>query len=222
VKSIPKNILVFGDSNSWGYDYATYDPQQGIVKRMAYDERWPGRLQTMLGSNYHVIENCLNGRTNMLPDPYSPNRTGLPSLQVALDANAPLDLVILQLGCNELKHMFGLTAGMIAYGVEKLVMEAKNSCYGYPAPRVLVIAPHPVHPGIAKMMFGFSFGPEAYAKSMEFSKWYGEMASRQGVEFLDCAPLHFELNEQDGLHYSKGDHQKLADAAVQKVQSILG
>ena len=26
------------------------------------------------------------------------------------------DLVVLQMGCNELKHMFNLTAGMIAFG----------------------------------------------------------------------------------------------------------
>jgi len=217
-----KNILVFGDSNSWGYDYATYDPQQGIAKRMAFDERWPGRLQKMLGMDYYVIENCLNARTSMMADPYFPNRMGLPSLQVALDANAPLDLVAIKLGCNELKHMFGLTAGMIAFGVEQLVLEAKKNHYGYPAPRVLIIAPHPTHPGISEMIFGFSFGTEAHAKSLEFSKWYGEMAVRQGVEFLDCAPLHFELNELDGLHYSKGDHQKLAEAALQKVQSMLG
>ena len=221
MNSVPKNILVFGDSNSWGYDHTTYDPQLGTAKRLVFDERWPGRLQTMLGANYRVIENCLNARTSMARDPYFAYRTGLPSLQVALDANAPLDLVILQLGCNELKHMFGLTAGMIAFGVEKLVIEAKSSYYGYPAPRVLVVAPHPTHPAIAGMLFGFSFGPEAHAKSLEFSKRYGEMAARQGVEFLDCAPLRFELNELDGLHYSKGDHQKLADAAAQKVLHML-
>jgi len=54
------------------------------------------------------------------------------------------------------------------------------------------------------------------------SLWHGKTAARQGVEFLDCAPLHFELNELDGLHYSKGDHQKLALAARQMVQSMLG
>jgi len=98
--------------------------------------------------------------------------------------------------------MFALTAGMIAFGVEKLVLEAKKSFYGYPVPRILVIAPHPTHAKISEMIFGFSFGPEAHAKSVGFSKAYGEMAVRQGVEFLDCAPLQFELNEMDGLHYS--------------------
>jgi lysophospholipase L1-like esterase len=158
----------------------------------------------------------------MRDDPFFPNRLGMRSLQEALDANSPLDLVILQLGCNDLKHMFGLTAGMIAYSVEQLVMEAKKSYYGYPAPQILVIVPHPAHPRIGEMIFGFSFGPDAYWKSCEFSKWYSEMAARQGVALLDCAELNFELNELDGLHYSKADHKKLADAAYAKVLEILG
>ena len=217
-----KNILVFGDSNSWGYDSRTYDPALGSGRRMAFDERWPGRLQALLGGDFRVIENALNARTCMLDDPYFPNRMGMRSLQVALDANAPLDLVILQLGVNDLKHMFCLTAGMIAYSVEQLVAEAKKRHYGYPAPKVLVIAPHPTHPRIGEMIFGFSFGPDAYEKSLGFSKWYSEMAARQNVDFLDLAPLHFELNELDGLHYAKADHKKLAEAAHLKVREIFG
>lgn len=217
-----KNILVFGDSNSWGYDYTTYDPLLGSGRRMAFSERWPGRMQQLLGDGYHVIENCLNARTNMIDDPYFPNRMGLKSLQETLDANAPLDLVIIKLGCNELKHMFNRTAGMIAHGVEMLVKEAKNPLYGYPAPKILVISPHPTHPRIGEMLFGFSFGPEAYAKSCEFSKWYSALAERQGAAFLDCAELQFELNELDGLHYSRKDHEKLAEAAYKKVLEILG
>ncbi len=216
-----KNILIFGDSNSWGYDYSTYDPQTGIVKRMAFEQRWPGRIQQRLGNEYRVIENCLNSRTNMQEDPYSPNRMGLKSLQVALDANAPLDLVVIQLGCNELKHAFSLTAGMIAYGVEKLVAEAKQSFYGYPIPKILVMAPHPTHPKIGEMIYGFVFGPEAYGKSLEFSQWYKELTVRQDVAFFDCAPLHMELNEQDGLHYSHKDHQRLADAVLPVIQGLL-
>ena len=138
-----KHILIFGDSNTWGYDASTYIPSLGSGQRMAWNERWPGRVQALLGEEYRIIENALNARTNMVDDPYFPNRLGLKSLEVALDANAPLDLVVLQMGCNELKHMFNLTAGMIAFGVEHLVQACHASYYAYPAPKVLLIAPHP-------------------------------------------------------------------------------
>ena len=46
-------------------------------------------------------------------------------LFLSLIVLAPLDLVVIQLGCNELKHMFNLSTGMIARGVERLVQECK-------------------------------------------------------------------------------------------------
>lgn len=216
-----KHILVFGDSNTWGYDASTYLPELGSGQRMAWDERWPGRVQTLLGDGYRITENALNARTNMVEDPYFPNRLGLKSLQVALDANAPLDLVVLQMGCNELKHMFNLTAGMIAFGVEHLVQACQASYYAYPAPKVLLIAPHPTHPRIGEMIFGFSFGPDAYAKSLELGKEYRAVAERNGCGFIDCAELGFELNELDGLHYSKADHAKLAPVVADRVREML-
>ena len=217
-----KNVLIFGDSNTWGYDYTAYMPESGSAKRMTPDERWPGLVRRQLGPEYTIIENALNARTSMREDPYFPNRLGIKSLQVALDANAPLDLVVLQMGCNELKHMFNLTAGMIAFGVEQLVLACKVPCYGYPAPQVLVIAPAPTHPDIDKMIFGFSFGPDAYQKSTAFSREYRAMAERNGCGFVDCAALGFELNTLDGLHYSKADHGKLAPVVADKIKEMIG
>ena len=217
-----KNILVFGDSNTWGYDYLTYMPETGNAQRMTFEERWPGRVQMILGDEYRIIENALNARTNVIDDPYFPLRHGLNSLKVALDANAPLDLVVIQMGCNELKHMFNRTAGMIAFGVEQLVNACKEQYYGYPAPKVLIIAPAPTHPDIYKMIFGFSFGPDAYAKSCQFSKEYAAIAERHGCGFVDCAPLNFEINTLDGLHYSKADHAKLAPVVAEKIKEMLG
>ena len=146
---------------------------------------------------------------------------GLKSLQVALDANAPLDLVVMQIGCNELKHVFNLTAGMIAFGAEQLVQACKTSYYNYPIPKVLVIAPAPTHPDIGKMIFGFSFGPDAYQKSCELGKCYREMSERNGCGFIDCAELDFEINTLDGLHYSKRDHAKLAPVVTAKILEML-
>ena len=49
-----KNILAFGDSNTWGYDYTTYLPASGSAQRMAFHERWPGRVQQLLGPEYRI------------------------------------------------------------------------------------------------------------------------------------------------------------------------
>ncbi|MHC1773409.1 MAG: GDSL-type esterase/lipase family protein [Flexilinea sp.] len=217
-----KNILCFGDSNTWGYDASTYDPAFGSGQRMPFDVRWPGRVQKILGSDYRIIEDALNARTVMVEDPYFTHRLGIASLETALDAQAPLDLVIIKLGVNELKHMFNLTAGMIAFGVEKLVLAAKTRYYNYPEPKVLVIAPHPVSKTIGEDIFGFSFGPLAYEKSCQFGPLYKDLAERHGCGFIDCAGLNFKLNSLDGLHYDREDHAKLADVVAAKIKEMIG
>lgn len=216
-----KHILCFGDSNTWGYDYTTYDPALGSGQRMPFEVRWPGIVQGLLGPEYRIIEDALNARTNMVEDPYFPHRLGLASLETALDAQAPLDLVVLQMGVNELKHMFNLTAGMIAFGMEKLVAAAQQSYYNYPAPKVLLIAPAPVKEHIADMIFGFSYGPLAYEKSLQLGSLYREIAQRYGCGFLDCGEMDFEINELDGLHYSEADHAKLGQAVAAKIREML-
>ena len=216
-----KRILIYGDSNSWGYDVTRYLPEINSYQRMSEDERWPGLVRTMLGPGYHVIEDALNGRTTLQEDPYLPYRNGLMGLRIALDANAPLDLVVIQLGCNELKHMFNLSAGMIARGVERLVQECKLPLYGYAAPKVLLIAPAPTHPNIVNLASGYNFGPDAYGKSLEFGRYYRAVAQRHGCGFIDCAALNLEINEIDGLHYSRADHARLAPVVRDKILEML-
>ena len=55
-----KNILCFGDSNTFGSD-----PRGG---RHPYGVRWTGRLQQLLGDGYRVIEEGCGGRTTVFED----------------------------------------------------------------------------------------------------------------------------------------------------------
>ena len=55
-----KNVLCFGDSNTYGYDPAGM--RDGTAVRYAQDVRWCGVAQRDLGEGWHVIEEGLNGR----------------------------------------------------------------------------------------------------------------------------------------------------------------
>ncbi len=217
-----KQILAFGDSNTWGYDYETYSPDTGVRGRFAFDERWPGRLQGLLGDDCRVIENGLNSRTIVATDPVLPHRRGLDSLQEALDANAPLDLVIIQLGANEFKTMYGRSAGAIAFGLDHMVRLCRQSFYGLTPPQVLIVAPAPIHPQTDTMALGYHYGEDSYGKSLAVGEAFRTVAARHGCGFLDGAALQFELNTLDGVHYSKNDHKRLADAIAVKVREMLG
>jgi lysophospholipase L1-like esterase len=69
-----KTIVLFGDSNTWGFVPGS-DGQ-----RFPRDVRWPGRLATALGETAEVIEEGLNGRMATIEHPAAEGRSGLPYL----------------------------------------------------------------------------------------------------------------------------------------------
>ena len=89
-----KSILVYGDSLVWGRNASNRD-------RHKYEDRWPNVVGASL-ENVQVWEAGLGGRTTNLDFPDLPERNGLKHLPVALLQAAPLDLVILALGTNDL------------------------------------------------------------------------------------------------------------------------
>src|SRR5688572_13370016 len=107
-----KTILCFGDSNTWGY-------VPGTGKRYPRSERWPGVLQETLGNEFLIIEEGLNARTTTMDDPIRGGaiKNGLTYLRPCLESHAPIDLVLLLLGTNDLKHRFGLSAYDVAANV---------------------------------------------------------------------------------------------------------
>ena len=107
-----KNILCFGDSNTFGTN-----PSGGRWER---GQRWPGILQQRLGSGFYVIEEGLGGRTAASEDFLTPDKNGSKHLPIALHSHRPLDLVVLMLGTNDMKHRFGLLPADIAQGAAQL------------------------------------------------------------------------------------------------------
>ena len=97
-------IVAFGDSNTWGYDPAS-------ARGFRADVRWTGVMQRELGPAIAVIEEGLNGRTTVFDDPIEPDRRGADYLPPCLRSHAPLDLLIIALGCNDLKPRFSALAG---------------------------------------------------------------------------------------------------------------
>ena len=93
------NILVFGDSNSWGYT----DEDEG--KR--YDKRWPVELSNNLANarlNCSVKEDSLPGRTTNVNDMLDGSHlNGASVFKSCLLSHSPLNLIIIMLGTNDLK-----------------------------------------------------------------------------------------------------------------------
>ena len=74
-------------------------------------ERWPGVARQILGPDYWVIEEGLNGRTTCFDDPMEgTHKNGKTYLLPCLETHAPIDLVTIMLGTNDLKVRFSASA----------------------------------------------------------------------------------------------------------------
>jgi lysophospholipase L1-like esterase len=61
----PFRIVLYGDSNTYGWIPQPNPPSS----RYDANDRWAGILKNLLGSNYEVIEEGLDGRTTDATDP---------------------------------------------------------------------------------------------------------------------------------------------------------
>lgn len=204
-----KTIVCYGDSNTWG------DPPGG-EGRYPWDIRWPGVLQGLLGSEFRVIEEGLNGRTTAIDDPTSDHRNGLTYLPVAIETHSPIDLFIIMLGTNDLKKRFGLSAPTIATGLEKLVQLSKS--YGENVKATLIISP----PSIVQSSDG-GFRTEfsdSFETSRELALHYERVAKSYGCHFLNGGTVAVP-SEIDGIHLDARNHAALAGILAKKVTTIF-
>lgn len=204
------HILCYGDSNTWGYIPL-------IGQRYPREVRWTGVMAALLGSNFEVIAEGQNGRTTVWEDPIEGDKSGLRYLPACLESHAPLDLVILMLGTNDLKARFSLTALDIAAGVERLLQVISQSGCGPDGqpPAVLLAAPPPIRPQ-GDLVEMFQGGLE---KSEHLAERYAAVAERWNCSFLDVGQV-IKVDPTDGIHYSPQAHRRLGMAMAERVGAI--
>ena len=204
-------IVAFGDSNTWGYDPATQD-------RLPRPQRWTSVLQRELGPDYEVIAEGLNGRTTVFDDPIETGRCGADYLPPCLMSHAPVDLLILALGCNDLKCRFSAAASDIAGGMQRLVTLASHSGAGPDgaAPAILIVAPPPLGPltDFAEMFAG---GAE---KSRLLAERYRTVAELNAVGFVDAGEF-IRCSDIDGIHYEPDAHEILGRVLTEAAHMLL-
>jgi alkanesulfonate monooxygenase SsuD/methylene tetrahydromethanopterin reductase-like flavin-dependent oxidoreductase (luciferase family)/lysophospholipase L1-like esterase len=193
-----RTVLCYGDSNTWGY----LAPDGARLGRW---ERWPGVLQRALGDDVHVVEAGLNGRTTVFDVPEEANRSGLAFLPVALETHAPVDVLILALGVNDLFLPYPVTAWRIAESVGALVDAARRSEWGPGGgpPEVLVIAPPP----LGALGDQEPWSPNGVEESKRFAAEFRRMARERGCDLLETEFL--ALAEPDGVHLDPEGHVEL-------------
>ncbi len=209
-----KTILAFGDSLTWGFEAETF-------KRHAFEDRWPNALAAKLGDGYRIIAEGLNGRTTVHDDNLVDElRNGSKALPMLLSSHQPLDLVIIALGTNDLKHPWWSRASDAKRGVQRLVEITQRFPYaiGMRAPKILVVAPPAViHTEYADFDKMFSHGIK---ESQKFGDEYKLLEKTHGVEVFEAAKI-VEADPRDGIHLDAANTRKLGEAMAPLVRQML-
>ena len=205
-----KQILCFGDSNTFGYI-------PGNGQRYPWGVRWTSILNEKLGlENYRVIEEGLCGRTTIFEDPLRGGRRGVDILPTVLETHAPLDLVVLMLGTNDCKSVYGATAEIIGKGISNLIAQirayAKTS-------KILLISPIHLGEQVWKKEYDPEFSPASIEVSKGLAGVYQRIARKEQADFLD-ASVYAGPSSIDQEHLTEEGHRLLAGAILQKIREI--
>lgn len=217
-----KNILCYGDSNTWGQIAGSMNMTLRLAQRYEYGVRWTSILQQLLGSAYHVIEAGLNGRNTSFDekDIIRPSRNGLTTLPLIMEMNYPLDLVVFMLGTNDTRIEFNADVERITLGMSELIQCVKTSRFGpnYSAPNLLLIAPTPITQD-ALTIFKSYLDQSSITKTKQLGVRYKKLAAEQKCYFLDAAPI-VKVSADDGIHLTLESQQNLAKAVAREIEEM--
>lgn len=211
-----RTVLCYGDSLTWGSNAATGG-------RHAPVDRWPNVLGSGLGQNVHVIAEGLRGRTTAYDEHLADcDRNGARILPTVLYTHAPLDLVILLLGTNDLKPHIAGTALAALQGMRRLVELVKVNAMRdgqAESPAILMVAP-PQLVETADFEFSAMFAG-GVEQSRMIASFYADLADETGCGFFDASSVA-RTSPIDGVHLDAENTRAIGKGLEPVVRMMLG
>lgn len=208
-------VLCYGDSNTYGMI-----DKRRPADRFGETQRWPKVMQRHLGPSWLVIEEGLNGRTTDRDDPlFGELRNGRKSFRSCLEKHAPIDVLILMLGTNDLKACYGKSPREIGTSIAVLIADARMLAAerAEASPAILVVSPPTIRPKIEEYAVAFEGG---HQKSLQLPTVLEDVAGRHEAEFFDANSL-VEGDSADGVHMSDPTHRALGLALCGVVEGLF-
>ena len=180
--------------------------------------RWTGILQFKLGSQYEVIEEGLSARTTTIDDDKRYGRNGKTFLPICLESHLPLDVVILNLGTNDLKERYHRSLTQVQQGIEELLKTIQQIAFDsqQKPSHIILLSPPRVDesaPGVESNYKG------AEILSKQFGPLYKSLSEKYQTDFLDLAAI-ISPSKKDGLHLDPDAHAKIAEALYTLILKI--
>ena len=101
-----KKILVYGDSNTWGDNFITGE-------RIDDDKQWVNILRKKYNQKYLFFQEGLPGRLAGNDENIKKYKNGQDTFISTFRTNAPVDIIIISLGTNDLQLKYNKTSEKI-------------------------------------------------------------------------------------------------------------
>jgi lysophospholipase L1-like esterase len=183
------NILVFGDSNTWGQNH------QEPFDRMEY--RWTNQLKKI--EKYNIIEEGLSARVAGNIDFARPYLNGFDYFKACLLSHLPLDIVIVALGGNDLKFEYEQLPEDIVASLEMYEIFARS--VGFQGKIIFLLQPY-LNLNVISDRYKF-----CNDKLADLYKLF----RLSNIDFVDLNRVIVAEDMPDGIHYSQGGHAKVAE-----------
>lgn len=203
------NIYIYGDSNTWGYV-----PNINGYSKNAISKQYPQELiwWNCLTKQHNIIVNGLCGRAINNDNPWLEGRNANKTIEQDLKGiNNKIDLCIIQLGTNDCKSAYNLTADKITQNMKNLIIKIKNklNC------EILLISPAIIKSG-NKITDKYYVGAEK--KSVELNDKYYNLSKQLNIDFI--SGIYAEVGE-DGEHLTINGHKYLSEKINKKITEKL-
>ncbi len=206
-----RQILCYGDSNTWGLI-------PGASNRYSWGVRWTSVLQELLSDDdVRIIEEGLCGRTTAFDDTYRDSRNGLETLPFILESHSPIDYVIIMLGTNDCKECYEPDADRICDGLSRCVDKIREVIA---AERIIIVSPIHLGDDVWKDGYDPEFAPESVGVSKRLAGKYEQLATEKGSHFIDASSVAVP-SAVDQEHMDEDGHRKLAHTIYDRLKRLL-
>ena len=196
-----RQIIFYGDSNTYGYD-----PAEPYHRMFPYAARWTTIVSGNLEEHFQVLSEGMNGRTLPAP-PYE--QSYLAKLISLLQGE---DILCTMLGTNDILLTMRPDADIPVRKMEQYISFLKKHL---DCSQILIIAP----PLIGGRDMGDPLLEKYHKESRKMNDGFREIASQQGVLFADASEWEIDLGF-DQVHFSEEGHRTFAARMTELVRGL--
>ncbi len=211
-----KRIMIYGDSNTHGYN-----AEDG--SRFDEKTRWTGVCQQLLGDDYVIVEEGLNGRNTCYDVPDGQYKNGLAYIIPCVLSQLPLDMICVKLGSNDFDPMLDPDPEKVARDAALILKVAKMAALEkYPDRpcKFVLMAPLKATEDVLTGDFAEYYDRRTMELSWEAPAAFKAQAEEDGFLYFDANEVA-ECCKKDGVHLDAANHKKLGIAMAAWIKGNL-